>query len=318
MTFSNKKIILLFGFTVFLFLFSFGIASAQCPQERPDLGIDCRPDAYYCGGACRLPGDIPVCGGGELLDCGSCTCGCPSGQISCPAGCQDPLGSDCIIAYHKSVANACTGECNGCLNGWFDCDANPIDCETRDVRGTSCAGGVWGGGDACNPQCVLEQPYVPLAGEVGTANPNQLDETNSLIYLDQNGTGDFMKFFGPDGTIFYMNNAGQMGVEKGVDAGNFISFKDSSDSEVFAVENNGKLWLPEICIDGDCRTSWPGAGTGTWTDAGTYIYSDEVGDYEVGAGVGSGLQITKDGDLSIDGDLTVAGSSIPIPTLSKL
>jgi len=222
MTFLNKKTLYLFG--GFLIIFSFAVAvnfaSAQtCPQVREDLGVDCRPDAYYCGGSCKLPGEIPACGGGELLDCGSCTCGCPSGQISCPDGCQDPLGSDCLISYHRTVANACTGECNGCMNGWYDCDANPIDCETRDKRGTSCDGGVWGGDDPCNPQCILEQPYVPLAGKVGTSDSSQMSETNPLIYISQNGTGDFMKFFGPSGAVLYINNQGDIGIQDAVLAG---------------------------------------------------------------------------------------------------
>ncbi len=67
---------------------------------------------------------------------------------------------------------------------------------------------------------------------------------------------------------------------------------------------NGTINVTEICISGDCKTSWPGAVVGGWVLSGNYLYNNTPG---VLVGIGTATPTQR---LDVRGDVNFSGKII--------
>ena len=203
------------------------------------------------------------------------------------------------------------GACGSCQSDRYDC-VGDFDCEQVGSKaGDSCGPGDIGTcQDACCNTCSYEQPRVPLGNDVDTSEKSVFNFTDPLVHIEQQGDGDFAKFYGPANAVFYMNNQGQIGIESNADSGNFLYFQKNG-SEAFKVTHDGRIYPSQLCLLAEeggevysCFDYWPGleggpVGGDVWTDVDGFIYSEAAGDYG-----DTGLRITDTGDLLMNGDLS--------------
>ena len=81
---------------------------------------------------------------------------------------------------------------------------------------------------------------------------------------------------------------------------------------LLTLDNVGRLSVPQLCLSGDCRSSWPGAGTSGWVDDGAIVRLATDTD---NVGIGTPTPTEK---LTVGGNVSVTGTIDSVGQMSKI
>lgn len=258
MILKHKNILILFviftGVIASLFVISANPAQAACPVSGS--GVYCTTGTL-CGGTCVA--QEPTCSGGKSLDCSSCGCVCPSGQIDCGGTCQAPKTcSD----NTRVTSNQCTGACGDCKSGYITDPASPS-------------------GPCIAPTTAYmnfaNSGYFSVSGDLKSAAGDLYLIDSKAIRLDKSGAPTMLNignFLATSGTVADSLTGASIAVPTQPVSVNI--FGNLTIRNPAGVSDKGKLIADQICFGADCKTAWAqvggAGGSSQWTTSGSSIY----------------------------------------------
>ena len=241
------------GVIAAFFVVSANPVQAACPVSGS--GIYCTTGTL-CGGTCVA--QEPTCIGTKTVDCNSCGCVCPSGQIDCSGSggaCQAP---QTCSDNTRVTSNQCAGTCGSCKSGYITDPANPS-------------------GQCIAPAAAYmnfaNSGYFSVSGDLKSTSGDLYLVDGRAIRLDKSGVPTMLNignFFATSGTI--IDSLANASVAVPTQPVSVNIFGNLTIRNPAGATDKGKLVADQICFGTDCKSSWAGAGGSQWTTSGNNIY----------------------------------------------